>query len=604
MKKLLKRIDPRVAQDLEPHLKLIYLGIFCVLVTALLTSSTLMLSQRAMKLIEAAGTNSELSLKAMKALKLTRADQVLPQLGWTCAIIVLVFALKYWFTRGQSYYLSKAAAALTLNIRRRLFQKLQNLPISYFSEKRQGALQSILTNDVGVYQSSVQIVRDSIDGPLKAILAFIFIIVFYWQLALITLLFIPAMVYVINRNSRKMKTAQRQVQDDLADLNANSAEVLLGTRVIKSFGAEKMMTDRLELIGQATFKSQILAARRFAQLRPLVELIGAVSLAIVLYVCGHLAKTGSMSIADIGPLLLALDMINQGARGVGNLKNTLAQVQAASDRIYGEVLELPDEAEVNAGDPLPVAIGDVEFQNVSFNYSDGTPAINDVSFKIPAGTSLALVGPSGAGKSTMADLLLRFYKPTSGQILIDGKDIWSIELQDYRKLFGVVPQQTFLFAGSIEDNLKMGKEDANSDEIDHALKLAHANNFVDRLENRSLTVLGERGAKISGGEGQRLAIARALVRNPKILIMDEATSNLDPESEKAITESLAEVMQNRTTLFIAHRLSTAVRADNILVLARGETIEYGSPQTLIDKDGIFAGMFRAYTAGMIDNAIG
>ncbi|MBS1724612.1 MAG: ABC transporter ATP-binding protein [Armatimonadetes bacterium] len=528
-----------------------------------------------------------------------RQDDALVKLGVLCLGVVFIFGAKYFFTRGQFFYLSKASAALASDLRVRLFNKLQRLPISYFNDKRVGGIQSVLTNDINVYQNAVSVIRDSIDGPTKGILALASIIWINWQLAVVAMLFIPVMAWFVNRNGRRMKAAQAQVQEDLADLSAMSQEALNGTRIVKAFGAEDRVGGLFKKLVDRQYESQLRANRRFAQLRPMVEFIGAVSLAAILYICGHLARAGALRISDIIALTFALDIINQGARSLANVNNTYNQVQAAADRIYAEVLAVPEESQVDDGLTLTSPQGRIEFKDVSFSYPDGTKALENVSFVIEPGTSLALVGPSGAGKSTIADLVLRFYDPTEGHVLFDGKDIRKLKTSWYRSQFGVVPQQTFLFAGSIAENLRLGMPDASDQDLEKAAKMAHAEAFIESTSEGYRTELGERGVRLSGGEGQRLAIARALVRNPLVLLLDEATSNLDAHSEKAVTEALTELMQQKTTLFIAHRLTTAARADRILVLRRGQIVEEGSHASLMGSKGTYAAMYEAFSSGLL-----
>lgn len=531
-------------------------------------------------------------------------NDAIRRLGFMSLLIVAVYGLKYWFTRGQTYYLSKAANRLAANLRERLFAKLQRLPVSYFGAKRSGATQSVLTNDVGVYQTAVTIVRDSIDGPIKALSAFGFIVYTQWQLALLTVLFFPVMAFAIQRNARKMKAAQRKVQQDLANLNAITMESLQGVRVVKAFAAEDRVNASYDGMVEKTFGSQMRAVRTQSALRPMVELIGACALAAVLYVSGLLAFHGDLVVADLVALVYALDVINQGFRNLASVNNTYAQVQAASERIYGEILDVPDEhVDTRGTRTIPEPRGEIAFENVSFVYPDGTPAVKNVSFTIPPGTSLALVGPSGAGKSTIADLLLRFYDPTEGRITFDGVDLRELDVAWLRSQIGVVPQTTFLFAGTIADNIRLGRPDATDAEIEEAARAAHADVFVDRLPERFATEIGEQGAGLSGGERQRLAIARALVRRPTVLLLDEATSNLDPESEQAVTAALDDIMRTRTTLFIAHRLTTAARADRILMLRRGEVLELGSHRELLEANGPYAAMYRAFSSGVLDEPI-
>lgn len=519
--------------------------------------------------------------------------------------VVALFAVKYVCTRGQTYYLSKAATRLTSDLRIRLFAKLQRLPVSYFSERRAGAIHSVLTNDVGVYQSAITVVRDAIDGPIKIVAGLATIFVLEWRLAFAAMAVIPAMVLVIQRNARKMKDEQARVQADLAALSGMTQEALQGVRIVKSFGAEQRTLARFSELVERSFASQVRAIRRIATLRPLVELIGALALAIVVYLCGLLVNAGSLTVSDLGAFIMGLDVINQGFKNVGSLKQTAAQVEAAADRIYSEVLDAPEPLADRPDALVPgKALGRVEFRDVHFTYPDGTVALRGVSFTIEPGESLALVGPSGSGKSTIADLVLRFYDPTEGQILFDGVDIRGLDTAWLRAQIGVVPQQTFLFAGSIAENVRLGAPDADDRRIQEAGRLAHVEPFVEQMPNGYETELGERGARLSGGEMQRVAIARAVVRKPTMLLLDEATSNLDAESEKAVQEALEDVMRGRTTLFIAHRLTTAARADKIMVLRRGEILEIGTHRELMEMNGAYAGMVRAFSSGVLDGVLG
>ncbi len=548
---------------------------------------TSLLTALSIKLVEMAG----------KALREGNPELV----GAVCLGIVALFGIKYWFTRGQVYFLSLAANRLATDLRVRLFEKLQKLPISYFNERRSGAIQSVFTNDVNVYQTAVTIVRDSIDGPIKAIAALVMIVVIQWKLALIAALFLPIMALAIQRNGRKMRVAQRAVQDELSDLNATTNEVLQGTRVIKAFAAEDRIVANYREQAERTFLTQMQAVYRQATLRPLVELIGAVGLGVVLYLGGHLAAQGELEIEQLLALVMALDVINQGMRNLASVGNTYNQVQAASERIYREVFDQPDQHAEAEGRMPEAPRGEIEFRNVSFAYPDGTQALRDVSFRLEPGSSLALVGPSGAGKSTIADLLLRFYEPASGTILFDGVDVRELDIGWLRRQIGVVPQHTFLFAGTLSENIRLGRPDAPPEAVHEAARLAHAEEFIRTMPKGFETELGERGVRLSGGQMQRVAIARAVIRKPEVLLLDEATSALDAESEKAVQEALAEVMRGRTTLLIAHRLTSAARADRILMLSRGEVLEQGSHAELMAHNGPYAGMYSAFSSGVFED---
>jgi len=573
-------LDPRISSEIYKHRAIIVKGLLASGVAAALMAATIPFIKLILDSVE---------------------QRRFENLWWLSLGVIALFGVKYSFTRAQAFYLGKAAARLTSDLRIRMFDKLMRLPLGYFHEKKAGALQSVLTNDVGIYHSAISVVRDSIDGPIKAVTGLVSIFILHWQLSLICCAVLPVMASVIQRNGRKIKAAQHDVQVDLANLNAMTQESLQGVRIVKAFGAEQLMKTRYQQLVETSFLSQVVAIRRTATLRPLVELIGAVALALVVFVCGYFVQNGTLRVSDLAAFIMGLDVINQGFKNIGSLVSTSKQVEAAADRIYSEILDEPEPmADGPDAKELPSSVGRIEFDHVSFAYPDGTLALNDVSFVIEAGQSLALVGPSGAGKSTIADLMQRFFDPTEGTITYDGVDIRDLKSDWLRKQIGVVPQQTFLFAGTIEDNIRMGHAGATAEEISVAAIAAHAEPFIATMPDRYQTELGERGVRLSGGEMQRVAIARAAVRKPRLLILDEATSNLDAVSEKHVQEALEEIMQERTTLVIAHRLSTAARATRILVLRHGEVVEYGSHGELMDLAGAYAAMYRAYSSGVID----
>ena len=581
------KFDPRIKRELVGQRRSILIGVGSSALAASLYGLTLKFTEGAVDTID--------------KLHRTREKLLFPDLAWDCLFIAVIFLFRYIFVRLQTYYLAEAVAKLTTSLRRKLMSKLLRLPVTYFNEKRSGAVQSVLTNDVNVFQSAVQILRDSVEAPIKATVSLGYIVVMQWQMAVVTFLMIPLLGVVIQRNSKRMRKAQADVQLDLAEVGAITQETLQGVRVVKSFGAEAQMDIQYEGLTQKSLNSQLRTAKLVAKLKPLVELMGAIGLILAFLIGGWLALTGNLKVSGMVVLAIALDNINQGFRGISGLSSTYSSVQAAADRIYSEVLDVPEPPEHSGKKLLSNIQGQIEFRNVSFAYPDGTPALHDVSFIIEPGTSLALVGPSGAGKSTIADLLLRFYEPLSGQILLDGVDICELDSRWLRSQIGVVPQQTFLFAGSIDENLRLGAPEATEEQIGKALRMAHAENFTAEFRERNVPVMGERGARLSGGQMQRVAIARALIREPAILLLDEATSALDAASETAVTEALQEVMETRTTLFIAHRLTTAARATKILLLKRGQVVETGSHKDLIEKDGEYAALFQLFTAGVLED---
>jgi ABC-type multidrug transport system fused ATPase/permease subunit len=341
-----------------------------------------------------------------------------------------------------------------------------------------------------------------------------------------------------------------------------------------------------------------------ATLKPLIEVIGAGAIALIMYLGARFVADGTMTAGDLFSFVYLLDVIKNGATGIGNISSVYSQVMAATDHIYKEVFDVetdvPDDVDAQT---IANPTGRIEFENVSFSYPDGTPALHNVSFAIEPSETVALVGRSGAGKSTIADLLLRFYDPTEGRITFDGVDLRRLDSKWLRKQIGVVPQQTLLFAGSIQDNIRFGKPDASNDEVRAAAWSAHADEFITEMPNGYQTTVGEKGVRLSGGEMQRIAIARALIIDPKVMLLDEATSALDSISEQHVQTALDDVTKGRATLLIAHRLSTASKADKIIVLSRGEIVEQGSHNTLSSLNGTYAGMYRAFSAGLIDGTL-
>ncbi|MHB8635252.1 MAG: ABC transporter ATP-binding protein [Fimbriimonadaceae bacterium] len=591
-------LDPRVIADLKTQRKPVTLGLLCTAGASLLYACTIGLTKIITTQLAAIGG----AFKLADATRLATIHHAVAMLEIAAAATVLIFGVRYFLVRAQLYLLAKASNRLAANLRMSLFAKLLRLPVSYFNDRRSGAVQSVLNNDVNVYQNAISVIQNSIDAPIKAIGAFAWVLYLNWEVAVCALPLILLMSQVISRNSKKMRAAQAQVQDDLADLAATTNEVLQGTRVVKAFGVENRTEAEYGRLIEASFCSQMVAGIQFAKLRPLVEFLGATALAIMLVGATSLAASGGIDIGTILSLAFAFDVINQGFRGYAGLSNTIASVNAASDRINKEVLDVPDD-ETSTRDAvatIPSARGRIEFRNVSFAYPDGTAALRDVSFVVEPDTSLAIVGPSGAGKSTIADLILRFYAPTSGQILIDGFDIATLDAAFLRSLIGIVPQHTFLFAGTIEDNVRIGRPDATDAELKEALQAAHATEFAHELTGRTTSELGERGIRLSGGQMQRVAIARALVRKPTVLLLDEATSALDASSEQAVTDALVEIMKQRTTVMIAHRLTTAARADRLLYLRAGRVIEVGSHAELLERDGEYAALFRLFSGGVLD----
>jgi subfamily B ATP-binding cassette protein MsbA len=393
---------------------------------------------------------------------------------------------------------------------------------------------------------------------------------------------------------KQMHRITHQTQGALSDITALVQEALAGVRVIKTFAMEDRAIERFVQRNRQVLHHSLKGERRRARLRPTVEFIGAVSIALVLWFGGHQVASGQMSTGQLMSFLFLLHQIAQAANGIGSIMLTRKQLRAAAERIFREVLDVEPEAyDTPDAIALPSLKGRIEFEDVSFRYPTGEQALRHVSFAIEPGEVVALVGHSGAGKSTLVDLLLRFYTPQEGTIRIDGYDLNRVQLESLRQQIGVVPQQTVLFVGTVAENIAYGKPDASLAEIEAAARAAHAHEFIERLPEGYQTLIGDKGVRLSGGESQRIAIARALLRNPRILILDEATAALDPVSERMIQQVIEEGRGERTTLIIAHRWTTVQCADRVLVLHRGELVEQGTHAELLARNGYYARLYHA-----------
>ncbi|MDW8106256.1 MAG: ABC transporter ATP-binding protein [Armatimonadota bacterium] len=508
--------------------------------------------------------------------------------------VIGVFAIKWFFSYGQVYYLALAGQRLTAKLREDIFAHLQRLPLSFFQSRQVGAIQSIITNDVPVLQNAVPLVRDVLDAPLRIVAFLVYIYILNWRLALLATLFLPLVALLIQRLGRQVHRITHQTQGALASVSALVQEALAGMRVIKTFSAEEREIARFAGRNREVLRHSLRGERRRARLRPTVEFIGATSIALVLWFGGQEVARGQMTTAQLLSFLFLLHQIAQAASGVGAIQLTRKQVRAAAQRIFNEALSVEPEAyDPPNAQPLPPLRGHIQYERVSFRYPNGEQALREVSFEIQPGEVVALVGHSGAGKSTLVDLLLRFYTPQEGTIRLDGYDIQQVTLSSLRSQIGVVPQQTVLFVGTIAENIAYGKPDATREQIEHAARLAHAHEFIVRLPEGYDTLVGDKGIRLSGGEAQRIAIARALLRNPRILILDEATAALDPVTERYIQQVIEEGRGVRTTLIIAHRWTTVQCADRVLVLERGQLVEQGTHAELLQRGGVYAKLYQA-----------
>lgn len=512
--------------------------------------------------------------------------------------VAAVALANFVFARGQMYYMALAAQSMTKKLRARIFEHLQQMPISYFQRKHAGSLQSTITNDAVVVENGMRLVRDFVSAPLMLVGGCVYLLVLNWRLALAALVAMPFMLLIVVNRGRKVRRITRELQDRIGGFVHVLEESLRGVRVIKAFGMESHQIERFDDANESAFRTAMYAQKKISTIKPMLELIGTVGIALVLWIGGRDVARGVMTGGELMGFLFVAHQMVTAAGGVGNMNATRAQVLAAADRIHREVLDVQsDVRDKPDAKPLPPIAGHIEFDNVSFRYPDGTQALSGVSFTVKPGETVAIVGESGAGKSTLADLLLRFYDPTEGRIFVDSYDLRNVTAQSLRAQIGVVPQSTLLFSGTIADNIRMGRPDATDQEVEQAAEAAHLAHLFRGRANGIPEGLQASATDLSGGERQRVAIARALVRNPRILLLDEATSALDSVSERSIQIAIESNRHQRTMIVIAHRLSTAARADRIIVLRAGRLMEEGTHSELLARNGEYARLYAAYMHG-------
>ena len=580
----------RLMAYLQPHKTIILWGLLCAAGTSAITA------------LLAYGI--KLAINAM-------AGGHVGTLNTVCIVVVFVFLAKGLLGYGQTYFLSMVAQRVTTRMREEIFAHLHSLSLSYFNQRRTGAIMSSLTNDVPVIQNGTMLIRDIITAPITIAASFAMLFYTSWRLTVAAIVLVPLMGLVITRIGRKIRRISDQVQIKLADITTITEETISGVRIIKSFATEDHEIDRFSRENEKTFDTVIRGVKKSAQLRPIIEFIGAFGIALVLFLGGNevaqnmdAIKSGNHAFSrmDTGGLAMFVYLLQQIARSVsdiGSINVTRQQALAAAGRIFKEILDQKsDVQEKPDAEIMPVLQGYVRFDHVSFAYGDGAMVLEDINFEVKPGEVVALVGLSGAGKSTVVDLIPRFYDVSGGTIYVDNKDIRNVKLESLRRQIGIVPQETWLFAGTLRDNIAYGRRDATDEEVKSAAYAANAF-FIDGMPDKFETVVGERGVRLSGGERQRIAIARAILMNPRLLILDEATSSLDASSEALVQEALDQLMKQRTTIVIAHRLSTILGANRILAMENGRIVECGTHTELLARGGLYATLYeRQFRAEM------
>ena len=514
---------------------------------------------------------------------------------YLCILMIIVFLLKNLFSYLQTYFMSTVEQGMIRDIRFELYSHFHKLSLSYFTEKRKGILISRIINDVQIIKDSMIAVINSIFRDPPLIITFSAVLfIFNWKLTLLIYMILPITGIALSKIGNSLKRRSILSQERIADITSILDETFGAMRIVKAFGMENYEIQKFKKEEKNYFSLLISLARRRALAPPITEFIGVISVTVILYFIGTEIVSGKSDMTP-GAFFVYLGVFFQmlpSLKLFGQVFNSVKEGTAASERVFSvldtkpKIFDLPDAVDVKSFNDK------IEFKNVSFKYEDSHEILKKVNLTINKGRVLAIVGPSGAGKSSLVDLIPRFYDVEEGIILLDNKNIKEMKINSLRSLMGIVTQETILFNDTIRNNIAYGLSDEPFDKIIQVSKAANAHNFIKDLPKGYDTIIGDRGVKLSGGERQRISIARALLKNPPILILDEATSSLDTESEVLVQQAIETLMQGRTSIVIAHRLSTTQNADKIIVLNQGEIVEQGTHAELIKQEGLYNKLYN------------
>ncbi len=514
------------------------------------------------------------------------------RIGEILIFLLCLYIISAIFSYIQGFIMSGVSQKLTYQLRNELSNKIHQLPFSYFDKKTNGEVLSIVTNDIDTLSQSLNQTAPQLITSITTLIGiFIMMLSINVTMTILSLIILPISGLLVSKVVSKSQKYFKNQQVYLGHVNGNVEEMYSGYTVIKAFNAEekvlKEFNENNDKLYESGWKSQFLSG----MMHPIMNFIGNLGYVMVAIVGGYFAIKGKITVGDIQSFIQYNKQFTQPIAQLAQVSNMIQSMIASAERVF-EFLGEKEEVEVKNPIALKNPKGDVEFKHVSFGYGDEL-IIHDFNAKIKAGSKIAIVGPTGAGKTTMVKLLLRFYPVNDGEILVDGKNINNLDQKSVKDLFGMVLQDTWLFSGSIMENLRYGRLDATDDEVIDAAKAAHVHHFIQTLSDGYHMELNEESNNISGGQKQLLTIARTILADPKILILDEATSSVDTRTEVLIQKAMDEVMKGRTTFIIAHRLSTIRNADLILVMDHGDIIEQGTHEELLAKNGFYANLYNS-----------
>ncbi|TDJ59570.1 MAG: ABC transporter ATP-binding protein [Nitrospina sp.] len=544
-------------------------------------------------LVLTSGVNLAVPLFIKQLVDVVMVEKNLEMLNYIAGMIALMFVLQMVFSTIHNYLYDVTEKRVITDFRKIIFSHLHKMSASFFVKRRTGEIMSRMTNDVTTIEGVItDLPATALQQSIRLIGGIVIIIYMNWKLTFMILVLAPVLVLFARIYGKKLKKLSKEIQDKLATSTTILEENISGMPVVKSFVRQKLEIQRFDKAVEDSFQSAKKRVKISAFFGPVVGFIAFSTALVLLWYGGREVITGRISPGELVAFILYATIIAGPMGSFARLYTRIQEGLGASERIFeildtqGDVRDAPDAV------PMPPVAGKVEFKNLRFHYREDQEVLKGLNFTVEPGEMVALVGPSGAGKTTLVQLLHRFYDPVSGEILVDGQNIRDVQMISYWRQIGLVPQETLLFGGTIEENIRFAKEEATLAEIKEAARAANADWFITDCPDGYRTIVGEKGIRLSAGQRQRIAIARAILKNPRLLILDEATSSLDNESEKLIQEALERLMKGKTSFVIAHRLSTIHNADKILVLDKGEIVETGTHQELMDRKGLYQYLYN------------
>ena len=606
----------RILSYVKPYWKHLVVSIFCTILYAILNGVSVYLTiplldtlfqQSPKAVVQNTTTNPASSILPEWAIKLGNeisnkfneiilSGDKIDALIKICILVFIAFLLKNIFGYMQAYFLATVEQGTMKDMRDAAYKHLHKLPMSYFKKERVGNLISRITNDVNIIQSSISTAfLNMIREPLSIIVFLGIAISISWKLTLLALVILPVSVFIITWIGLKLRKQSYLIQAKMADITSILQETISGVKIVKAFSMERYENKKFMDETRYFFRMMLRIVRIRNASSPITEVLSTAVGVIIIYFGGVLVlKDQALSASEFMGFLFAIFQLMPPIKELSSVNNRIQESSAAGDRVFEIIDTNPNIVDVKDAVDISKFEDSLVLDQVSFHYEDSPDLVlNNVNFSVKRGEIVALVGPSGGGKSTLVDLIPRFYDPTDGKILLDNVNIKNVKIESLRSLMGIVTQETFLFNESIKNNIAYGLGEYPFEKIEEAARTANAHNFIMEMPDGYNTVIGERGVKLSGGQRQRISIARALLKNPEIMIFDEATSSLDNESEMLVQEAIERLMVNRTTIVIAHRLSTIRNATRIVVLDRGEVIQIGKHDELIKDDkGLYKKLYE------------